>query len=290
MMRILFFLLFTAVAVSAIAQPKLTLSGAVNRPSCAPVAPYVPEAGAILNHTQIMFEYPGVENAFSYELIIEEAMPGNGNPVWLTVKEHTDRSNAALINGLKFGKRYRWRVIAQGQKGNSLSKSQPIEFTIIASRFADTTEQRVRIIRNQVSDSGLISFDFAHAIYDRAGNPVWVVPEVAGKISDKDIVRDLRITPQGTFTFLATQSAFETDVDGRIRWSGVNNKAVRKNSGTDFYSTNLIRTNAGNYLTVGNDAVKTVLNEGDSIVINYPYINTPVVFHAAILPQLQHFS
>lgn len=219
-----------------------------------------------------MFEYPAVENASSYELIIEEALPGNGNPVWLTVKEHTDRSNAALISGLKFGSRYRWRVIAQGIKGNSLSKSEPLEFSIISSPFADTTRQRLRIIRNQISDSGLVSFDFAHTIYDRAGNPVWVVPEVAGKISDKDIVRDLRITPQGTFTFLATQSAFETDVDGRIRWSGVNNKAVRKNSGTDFYSTNLIRTNVGNYLTVGNDAVKTVLNGGDSMVINYPYI------------------
>jgi Arylsulfotransferase (ASST) len=269
-----FFLLLLSVISGLVvtAQPKFTLSGAINRPTCAPVAPYVPEAGSLLNHTQIMFEYPAVENASSYELIIEEAVPGNGKPVWLTVKEHTDRSNAALISGLKFGSRYRWRVIAQGIKGNSLSKSEPLEFSIITSPFADTTRQRLRIIRNQVSDSGLISFDFAHTIYDRAGNPVWVVPEVAGKISDNDIVRDLRITPQGTFTFLAMQSAFETDVDGRIRWSGVNNKAVRKNSGTDFYSTNLIRTNAGNYLTVGNDAVKTVLSGGDSMVINYPYI------------------
>jgi hypothetical protein len=266
MMRILFFLLFTAAAAICAAQPKLTLSGAVNRPSCAPVTPYVPEAGAVLNHTQIMFEYPAVENASSYELIIEEALPGNGSPVWLTVKEHTDRSNAALISGLKFGSRYRWRVIAQGLKGNSLSKSQPFEFTII------TTRQRLRIISNEVNDSGLVSFDFAHTIYDRAGNPVWVVPETAGKISDNDIVRDLRITPQGTITFLASHSAYETDVDGRIRWSGVNNKALRKNAGTDFYSTNLIRTVAGNYLTAGNNAIRTHQSNGDSVTINYPYI------------------
>ncbi|MGL5892704.1 MAG: arylsulfotransferase family protein [Bacteroidia bacterium] len=271
-MRIFTFLLLFASASSALAQPKLTLSGAVNRPSAVPVAPYVPEAGAVLNHTQLMFEYPAVENASSYELIIEEALPGNGNPIWLTVKEHTDRSNAALISGLKFGTRYRWRVIAQGLKGNSLSKSQPLEFSIVASQFADTTRQRVRILRNQVSDSGVVSFDFAHTIYNRLGNAVWVLPEVAGKISDNDIVRDLRITPQGTFTFIAGQSVYETDIDGRILWSGANNKAVRKNSGTDYYHGNLIRTAAGNYLTLGNEAVKTPVSGSDSVIINYPYI------------------
>jgi hypothetical protein len=271
-MRFLFCILVLH-ALNLAAQPRQTLAGVLTRPSVTPVSAYMPEPGASLNHTQVMFEYPAVENAVEYQIVVEEiVLRGKQEPQYISVANQKDYSTATLIKNLKLGTNYRWMVIAMDKDGKSISKSQYFEFNTAVENWSDSQWNILRVTKNTTSDNGLVAIDFARAVYDRNGQIVWVVPAVDEKIGRGDIVRDLRITPQGTFTFLAAQSAFEVNVDGKILWSGPNNKAVRKNSGTDYYHGNLIRTATGNYLTLGNEAVKTVVNSGDTVVLNYPYI------------------
>jgi hypothetical protein len=268
---LLFFVLLCTLELAA--QPRQTLAGAITRPLVTPQSAYLPEPGASLNHTQIMFEYPAVENAALYRVVVEEIIAnGKQEPTYNIVAEQTDRSTATLISNLKLGKNYRWRVIAFDEKGNSISKSQPLEFNTAVINWDDTQRNILRVTKNTTTDSGLVAIDFARSVYDRSGNIVWVVPAVENKIGRGDIVRDLKITPQGTFTFLADRNAFEVSVDGQILWSGPNNKALRKNSGTDYYHGNVIRTASGNYFTLGNEAIKTPVNGNDTILLNYPYI------------------
>lgn len=271
-MRFLF-CIFLLQALSLAAQPRQTLAGVLTRPSVAPVSAYMPEPGASLNHTQVMFEYPAVQDAAQYRVVVEEIiLRGKQEPLYVTVAEQTDYSTATLIKNLKLGASYRWMVIAFTMDGKSISKSQYMEFNTAVENWDDSQRHILRVTKNTTTDSGLVAIDFARAVYDRSGQLVWVVPAVNDKIGRGDIVRDLRITPQGTFTFIAAQSVFEVNVDGQILWSGPNNKGIRKHTGTDYYHGNLIRTAAGNYLTLGNEAVKTVVNGGDSVLLNYPYI------------------
>jgi hypothetical protein len=270
-MRFLFCILLLY-ALSLSAQPRQTLAGVLTRPSVTPVSAYMPEPGASLNHSQVMFEYPAVENAAEYRVVVEEIiLRGKEELQYVIVADQNDYSTATLITNLKLGTSYRWMVIALNKEGKSISKSQYLEFNTAVENWNDSQRNILRVTKNTTTDNGLVAIDFARAVYDRNGQIVWVVPAVNEKIGRGDIVRDLRITPQGTFTFIAAQSVFEVNVDGQILWSGPNNKGIRKNSGTDYYHGNLIRTAAGNYLTLGNEAVKTVVN-GDTAILNYPYI------------------
>ncbi|TND09520.1 MAG: hypothetical protein FD123_1111 [Bacteroidetes bacterium] len=267
---VLFLLLFSFVLP---AQPPLTFNSVASRAPAGPASAFVPEPGAVLNHTQVMFEYPGVKNAADYRLVIEELVPvvktGKPDTLKKIVIEQVDRTPATLVSGLEFGKSYSWYFIAFDPKGNPIAQSPAKRFSILPLPPADPAKNRVRVLKKSKDNTGLFTLDYMHAIIDRNGNPVWCLRPVPGKISESDLIRDIRVTPQGTITMLSTQHIYELNTAGKILWTGPDDGKV---SGTnrEYYHHDFKRLPNGNYMVLGNEIIiKKVPGGTDTVRVNF---------------------
>lgn len=264
---------FVILVSSAAAQPHLALNNMVTRQDAISNSPYKPVPGAVLNHTQVMFEYPAVSGAHDYRLYVEKLIPGfKGDQPDTSRKkviEQGDRTTATLVNGLDFGAVYVWQVAAYDEDGSVISRSPEKRFSIGSSGAVDPARNRVKVNRKSKENKGLVSLDYSHVIIDREGKPVWYLRPVERKINESDLIRDVRITPQGTITLLATQNIYELDVDGNILWTGPNDGTV-SGQGREFYHHDFKRLPNGNYMVLGNELlVRTVPGGTDTAQVNF---------------------
>lgn len=248
---------FAAIAVCSLAvlftqaQPALTFNSVVTREPEVSASPYKPEPGSVLNHTQVMFEYPEVAKAVNYRLVVIELTFFTGKPdtIRKVVVTQNDATTATLVNGLKFSRFYEWYYKATDAAGKEIFRSPKKKFSIAYSAYAEKTKNRVTIKKTYEKAQGLVSMDYLHAITDRAGNVVWVVPDIPNTFSESHLIRDIRVSPQGTVTFLSQQNVYELSVDGKIRWKGTEmDKSVSENYHHDFR-----RLPSGNYMVLGNE-------------------------------------
>ena len=186
-----------------------------------PIAPIMPQPGAKLNYTQIMFEHPQVTGADEY--LVEVALNNGNNPFASPLVRQNDSSTAIMISGLEFGKKYVWRYAAM-HNHKLLTLNGPYNFEILNNALVDKKQYRVRVTQNDTAANagGLIMLDMGRCI-DRNGNFVWFFPpEPAGKGDPLPppgpmAMGDLRLTPAGTLTLL-NGTAEETDLAGRVLW------------------------------------------------------------------------
>lgn len=248
---------FAALAVCSLAvlfaqaQPALTFNSIVTREPEVSASPYKPEPGSVLNHTQVMFEYPAVAKAANYRLVVIELTFFTGKPDTLrkVVVTQNDATTATLVNGLKFSRFYEWYYKATDAAGKEIFRSPKKKFSIAYSPYAEKSKNRVSIKKTYENAQGLVSMDYLHAITDRAGNVVWVVPDIPNTFSESHLIRDIRVSPQGTITFLSQQNVYELSVDGKIRWKGTE----MENRGTENYHHDFRRLPSGNYMVLGNE-------------------------------------
>lgn len=289
MKRILFLFLL---GITASAQAQLSFNTVATRPPAISDSPIKPEPGSVLNHTQIMFEYPAVKKAADYRIVVSELVPvKNGSKTDTTktvVVEQADHSTATLIDGLKFGSRYSWYYLAFDATGKQLSKSPEYRFSTHYFPETDPAVNRFRVIKNnRQAVSGLVTMDYAHVIVNREANPVWCLNPVIGEISPSDLIRDMRITPQGTITLLTTHQVYELDINGKILWKGPNDGKISGDK-TEYYHHDFKRLPNGNYMAMSNEIIVKKLPDGSDTVrvnygtlIEYPYFGKPVwVWHS----------
>jgi len=229
-----------------------------------PKYPIIPANKGMLSQTQIMFDHPYTKKAVVYQLNIYE-MKGKDSSLFRSVK---DSSCATLLEGFEFGKSYKWNYVSYDAKNKVLATSSMYDFTILPL----PNKNRVRVIVNDslANQGGLISFDYHCMITNRRGTPIWFLPDPATKeFTRDDKVRDLRITPAGTCTFITQRNAFEIVPDGRILW-----RAPKSGPNTmEILHHGIERLPNGNLMTLGNHTVKTpVPNDTGSIKIEYGVI------------------
>lgn len=278
---------FAAIAVCSLAvlftqaQPALTFNSVVTREPEVSESPYKPEPGSVLNHTQVMFEYPAVAKAVNYRLVVIELTFFTGKPdtIRKVVVTQNDATTATLVNGLKFSRFYEWYYKATDAAGKEIFRSPKKKFSIAYSGYAEKTKNRVTIKKTYENAQGLVSMDFLHAITDRAGNVVWVVPDIPNTFSESHLIRDIRVSPQGTVTFLSQQNVYELSIDGKIRWKGVE----LQKSGVENYHHDFRRLPSGNYMVLGNETRpgrNPITNDTATVrygtITEYGYFGKPV--------------
>ena len=169
-----------------------------------------------LNYTQVMFDFPEVGNASQYMVQISE----NGKESFFNRNNYNfiqkkDSANAIMVSGLNFGKQYSWRYLAYDITGKEVFHSDFFFFETLKYNPSETYKFNAKVISQKVND-GLIFLDDSKTAIDRAGNPVWFLP------NENINIQDLKMNSSGTITFIVQNGPWgegrETDINGNILW------------------------------------------------------------------------
>ncbi|WP_276132302.1 aryl-sulfate sulfotransferase [Polluticoccus soli] len=154
-----------------------------------------------------------------------------------------------------FGETYTWRV-SYFKKGLLLKHTELYHFRTGYIPFIDTTKCRVSVIKNTMPDKHLLIFyDNTRTLRDMKGDPVWYIPNIPGITDSSTTVRDLKLTPQGTITFLTASNGYEINYNGKILWSCPNDGQVSRDT-SEFYHHEFTRLANGHYMIAGNEYVE----------------------------------
>src|ERR1019366_9933437 len=97
---------------------------------------------------------------------------------------------------------YTWRVIYTVKNGK-VTKSAFNHFSTSCIPEVDTNQLRLRVLKRAVKYKDAYVFIDGHkALYDMNGFPVWYLPMKEDVQIGKSEVRDLKLSPQGTITYL----------------------------------------------------------------------------------------
>jgi len=217
-----------------------------------------PKPGAKLNYTQVMFECEMIKGAESYVFQLTEDT--TGATFDQLILEQKDSANATLVSGLQFGKKYQWRF-AGIKKGQAPVWKGPYHFEIATDSLLHYGLVSFHVTQNitGANAGGFIMNDCTHSIVDRNGNMVWYLPKIKWRpvmnkksIEVKPQIFDMRLTPEGTITYLANELATETDLDGNKLWAAPNDGKV-SGSNTELYNHDFKRLPNGHYMVLGGE-------------------------------------
>ncbi len=153
-----------------------------------------------------------------------------------------------------FGKQYTWGIaIGDGRK------EQLYHFSTLYVPDVDTGYRRLRILEKARKYKGAYVFvDGNRVLYDMQGNPVWFLPD---ELNDEKLeVRDLKVSPQGTITFLIGNHPYEITYNGEVLWKAPDNGVVSGLS-IEGYHHEFTRLSNGNYMLLGNEYAAVDLAE-----------------------------
>ena len=241
---------------------KAVLSFFVLLTGCFSYAQILPQPGATLNYTQIMFEHGKVPGANQY--LVQVALDTTGFPFQNPLISQLDSSMATMLGNFEFGKRYVWRYTGINN-GKELGWYGPYTFKIQNDAHVDKNFYRVRVLSNDslANGGGLVTLDNARTAVDRNGNFVWFLPresddtlkESMQKLADNR-VNDIRITPSGTITAIYNSKAEETDLNGRVLWfapkmvAAIDNSSSSNTNPPYSYSHCFKKLANGNYMVI----------------------------------------
>ena len=235
-----------------------------------------PLPGAKLNYNQIMFECEKIKGPGFY--VIQLSANTTDTLFGYNLLERKDSSPAMLISNLQFGQKYRWRYtrIKDGQKP---VWQGPYLFEISAISMPGKNLERIIVSKNDTSANagGFIINDGNHCIIDRAGKPVWYLPNITWrailvkkKVEIKPQILDLRLNAAGTITYLADSIAVECDLNGHQLWKGPNDGNV-SGMGTESYNHDFKRLPNGHYMILGNEIWRKLPDYYDTVSIQKKY-------------------
>lgn len=212
-------------------------------------AKMLPKDFSVLNQTQVMFEYDQVPGATKYILTIKDANAAS------TKKPMVFNSSSLaffVTSGLNFGETYNWKVDAL-QNSKIIHSTAWLNFSIAWSGKIDTAFARYTI---QAPDKNayhndLLFMDHLGVIINRAGEPVWYFPEDKLPTSnDQFNFRAMRMTLDGTLTFIYNGRSMERALDGFPIWDAPANTSL-SGAESETYHHDLQKMPDGSYITCG---------------------------------------
>lgn len=216
------------------------------------VAQVRPATGAQLHYRLIRFSFPEYKRSTSYILEIQQYyVSNNGKIVANQVWEQEYFTNNAIVTVPSFGQKYRWSV-KHIKKGRIVNTSPFYEFTVSENPFSDTNVTRIKIIDSASKYRSMLFFsDNTRTLYNMKGEALWFLPAING-VTDNMItgIRDLKITPRGTITFLNHDRAFEIDYNGNLLWKAPDDGKVSGDT-SEHYHHQFDMLSDGNYMVAG---------------------------------------
>ncbi len=216
----------------------------------------LPGEGSALNYRIIGFSFPGAPaNTTHYRLEIAE-----GNyPEATAFEQHINKTincngSRAIAEVPAFGKEYTWRAVALATGGIATKMALHHFITLVVPRINDC-EMRLKVTTPFDKPTDKYAFsDGNRALYNMKGDPVWFMPNIDGTQPNNFDIRDLKLSPTGSITFLGNNWPYEINYDGKVLWAAPKNP----NAGTQGEGTfhhEFVKLNNGHYMVFGNELV-----------------------------------
>lgn len=162
-------------------------------------------------------------------------------------------TNRVIIEVPAFGKQYTWRVLYKNNTGAAI-KTPLYHFSTGTVPEVDTNIYRIRITKPAGKYKGAFIFiDAFGVLYDMHGRPVWYLPGAYGTYPP--IIRDLKLSPFATITFLDGPTVNEIDYNGNVLW----HKPGSNNNNLDSfylpYHHEFTRLTNGHYMVMATENV-----------------------------------
>ena len=221
-------------------------------------AQILPKEGSELNYRIIGFLFSKGQPGSKYKIEIAAGNYNNEDSFTQNLIKSFDGDKNKIIGEVPaFGKQYTWRSVTSDRA--TITKSELHHFRTMINRVVDTNVTRLRIIRNtEKYKDAYVFMDGNKALYDMNGSPVWFLPDIAGtKPGSFEKTGDLKISKQGTITFLANRTGgqvYEINYNGAILWKGPDNGKVSGDS-IAHYHHEFTRLSNGHYMVLGSEYV-----------------------------------
>ena len=178
-----------------------------------------PKEGSKLCYRIIGFSFPAMTGATKYKI---EIAKGNYNTEGDFDKNITtsitSETNRKIGEAPYWGCAYTWRVVSF-LKNNVKAKGPLYHFGIKETPDVDTNLTRLKIIKQAGKyKDAYVFIDNARVLYDMNGRPVWFLPGTDFAANANALPRDMKITPEGTITFMTGGLPYEITYDGNILW------------------------------------------------------------------------
>jgi hypothetical protein len=219
------------------------------------VAQILPKEKATLNYLIVGFSFQKVTGASKYVI---EVADGNYNTEALfeqhIFSKKATTENESILELPSFGSQYTWRVVCM-TNNKITSRKELHHFSTGIVSAVDTNFARLRIIRNERKyNDCYVFFNENKALYDMDGRAVWYLPLKEGLYDEHTKLRDMKMSPQGTITFLVEgpmdAMPYEVNYNGDILWKGPNNGQVSGDT-TEHYHHEFTRLENGHYMAMG---------------------------------------
>src|SRR5579872_490452 len=209
-----------------------------------------PKENDTLNYRLIGFSFPAKKEDKKFTVQIASGNYTNNLAFSKNIiKTISGEKNKIIAAVPTFGANYTWRVTYTGASSKP-SQSKFYHFSVAYDSVADTARVRMRVTKSaeKYKDAYFFS-DGSRTMYDMDGNPLWFVPNVGKLMKRNSLVRDLKLTPQGTITMLVDGKAVEIDYNGKILWEG---PAIHKEKSDTLkgYHHEFTRLGNGHYMVL----------------------------------------
>lgn len=210
-----------------------------------------PADGDTVNYRMVGFKVPEKKNITGYILEVHEYLVRDDGTIHTKfLFEQQSDKNKIVATVPAFGKSYKWQV-KYLQKEKVTDSTGFNIFSVGSIAYTDTNKYRMRIVTNKLGGRDYFLFvDGTRTMYDMNGNALWYLPNIPGIVDDNTILRDIKVTPFNTITFLTSKNAFEIDYDGNVLWTAPNDGKISGDS-SERYHHEFTRLKNGNYMVAG---------------------------------------
>ncbi len=222
---------------------------------CVISAQVAPADGAKLHYRIIGFAFPAENQVTEYA--VEIAKGGyESSEVFLKNKvgSYSSRENRVIGEVPDFGADYTWRVLVTKQ-GKKEQIGSFHHFATGMIKNVDTAFFRLKIRQPTAKyKDAFVFMDKNGVLYNMAGKPVWYLPGLPNVPIENITVRDMKITPQGTITFLNGTAAYEISYNGDLLWQAPD-RGEMSGENTEHYHHEFTKLTNGHYMILGNESV-----------------------------------
>ncbi len=214
-------------------------------------AQVLPKEGSALNYRLIGFSFPVAEK--KNNCVIEIA-PGNYYNEDSFEKNKINtlvcRTNRMIAKVPFWGKEYTWCVVCC-DKGQKPYRGALHHFSTLLVPGLDTVSRRLRVTQaaRKYKDAFVMSDKFK-VMYDMGGDAIWFLPQKTDLSDTLYEIRDLKLSPQASITFIHEGGIFEVNYNGNILWQGPNTGEISGSKSENFHHE-FTRLQNGNYMALG---------------------------------------
>ena len=209
-----------------------------------------PAEGSRLNYRLIVFSFPVSEQAEKYLIEIAKGSIYSADSFKNNLLSIAETGNNRVIAEVpSFGSNYTWRI-SYVDKKSVTTTSVFYHFSTLKNKCVDSSLFRMKVEESaREYKDAYIFLDDNKTLYNMHGQPVWFLPDIKGINTTP---RDIKLTPQGTITFLF-DPIYEINYNGEVLWQP---KDQGKVSGacTEQYNHEFTRLANGHYMVLGEDS------------------------------------